>query len=347
MKLSKNIGGYTLTEVMVALVVGTILISSAMATYIAQNRSYTTQESVSEANTQSKTAYDMLSNDIKNAGFGIPDGMNIDPINGLTTVVSLIDSTSAPDTITLVGAFRRIGTLWPLGGSPGMACPAQIPMGATQISIILDNPAADPNRTDRPNTTNRRYLSFDGVDYAEVVSCTSAGADCASGGTVTLDRPLRIQYPLEDTDGGGSCDTGRPVYLVEDVTYCVDANGTLRRIRNGNAATCTGNASITDDDDEAIAENIEDLQFAYALDADNNGMLDGGGYINNGAIPNPEAIRAVRVNVLATSDREDDNYTGQGNPPANIENRAHVQPDDGLRRRWWQKIVTIRNLRGQ
>lgn len=339
MKLYRDSNGYTIGEMMIAIVIGTMLISAAAATYIAQNRSYVTQESVSEINTQSKIAHDMISNDIKTAGFGVPDDMNADLINGYATVMTPVDSSTETDAITIVGGFRRIGTLWPVGGSPGMACPNEIRMGTTQVKIILSG-------TIGANITDRRYLSFDGVDYAEVLNCTMSDDNCGSG-TITLDRPLTATYPLIDPDSDGKCDTGRPVYLVEDMTYCVDADSTLRRIRrNANVAACAG---IETSDSEAIAENIEDLQFAYALDADNNGMLDGGGYITNwSSISNdPSEIRTVRVSVLARADKPDLDYTGRGVPPATIENRDHSQATDDFRRRWWQKIVTARNRWGR
>lgn len=339
MKLCKDNNGYTIGELMVAIVIGTLLIAAAAGTYIAQNRSYTTQESVSEINTQSKIAHDMISNDIKTAGFGVPDDMNADPINGYTSVITPVDSNTQTDAITIVGGFRRIGTLWPAGGGPGIACPAEIKMGSTQVSIILSG-------TVGANTSDRRYLSFDGVDYAIVQSCTMSDDNCSSG-TITLDRPLTATYPMIDTDSNGSCDEGRPVYLVEDVTYCVDEDSTLRRIRrNANVTDCTGTETS---DNEAIAENIEDLQFAYALDADNDGMLDGGGYIINWSpVSNdPSEIRTIRVSVLARADKPDTDYSGQGNPPASIENRDHSQTADNFRRRWWQKTVTVRNRWGR
>jgi Tfp pilus assembly protein PilW len=336
MKAFRNEHGYTITEMLIAIVISILLISAAAATYIAQNRSYTTQASISEINTQAKIAHDMISNDIKTAGFGVPSDMNMDPVAGNTAVITPVDSSTQPDAITIVSGYRRIGTLWPAGGGPGIVCPDEVSMGTTQVSITLSG-------TDGANTTDRRYVSFDGVDYAEVQNCTMSGSNCSA--TITLDRPLRASYPLMDTTGDGKCDQGRPVYIVEDVTYCVDANATLRRIRrSANVAACTGSGLS---DNEAIAENIEDLQFAYALDTDNDGMLDGGGFINNGGIANPSDIRTVRVSILARADRADDGYAGMGNPPAAIENRNHGTTDDNFRRRWWQKIVTVRNRWGQ
>jgi prepilin-type N-terminal cleavage/methylation domain-containing protein len=339
----KSERGYTLTELIIAIAIGTILIAGASATYVTQNRSYVAQESVSEINTQSKIAHDLIVNDIRSAGFGIPTDMNQDPINGFTNIVTPVDNTNTPDAITLVGGYRMIGTLWPAGVGPGAPCPATIPLGSTQVRIIYTG-------TDAPNTTNNRFLSIDGVDFVQVQACTLGGNGSCDNNTITIDRPLSQEFPLLDTDGDGLCDTGRPVYLVEDATFCVDNNSILRRIRrNANPNNCTGTATS---ENEAIAENIEDLQFAYAIDANadgriddqnGNGTVDAGDFLNGAAVADPSTIRAVRVNILARADRPDPNYLGLGNPPAAIENRNHNPTNDNFRRRWWQSITAMRN----
>ncbi|MBC8412918.1 PilW family protein [bacterium] len=335
--------GYTLTEIIIALMIGLILMSAATATYIAQNRSFVTQESVSEINTQAKIAHDLIANEIKAAGFAAPSDLNVDPVNGLAVISTPVDSTNGPDALTIVGGFRMIGTLWPAGLGPGIACPANIDMGSTQARVILSG-------TDAANTTDKRFINIDGVNYVEIQNCSAdADGNCDSS-TLTIDRGLSQAFPLQDTTGDGLCDTGRPVYLVEDTTYCVDNNLILRRLRrNVNAATCT---AVAASDNDAIAENIEDLQFAYAVDANNDDQIDdqngdnvitGADFINGAAVVNNASIRAVRINILARSDRPDPNFAGLGLPPAAIENRNHNQVADSLRRRWWQTMAHMRN----
>ena len=328
---------------MIAIVISMILIAGASATYIAQTRSYVAQESVSEVNTQSKIAHGLIADTLKSGGFGMPMDMSLDPINGYTSVVTQVDNFNAADAITIVGGFRAIGTIWPVGGGPGMACPASVTLGSKQITLVYSG-------TERFNLTDKRFISIDGVDFAVITNCTPDGNNDCTPSSITIDRSLTQDFPLADTNGDGQCDSGRPVYLVEDVTFCVDAGSSLRRIRrNANVAACTGQASS---DDEEIAQNIEDLQFAYAMDADDNGQtddMDGSGTINSADFMNgimvtdPDTIRAVRINVLARADRADPNFRAQGNPPAGIENRAHVPTNDDFRRRWWQTIVTMRN----
>ncbi len=343
MLFRKDQKGYTLTEVLIAIVIGMILIAGASATYVSQNRSYVSQESISEVNTQSKIAHDIITNDLKSTGFGAPIDMNIDPINTYTNIVTLVDNMNSTDAVTIVGGFRMIGTLWPVGTGPGIPCPAEVPMGTSQIRLIYSG-------RDGPNATDNSFMSIDGVDFVEVLSCTIGASGNCDSGTITLDRPLSQDFPLLDTDDNGLCDTGRPVYLVEDTTFCVDNNMNLRRIRrNADMNNCT---SIATSDDDAIAENIEDLQFAYAVDANEdgdvddqngNGTIDSGDFINGAAVADSSTIRAIRVNILARTDRPDPNYGNLGNPPASVENRNHNPSNDDFKRRWWQTVVSLRN----
>ena len=43
-------------------------------------------------------------------------------------------------------------------------------------------------------------------------------------------------------------------------------------------------------------------------------MLDDGDFINGGAVGDNADIRAIRINVLARTDKADVNYQGMGNP---------------------------------
>ncbi len=335
----KNHKGYTLVEVMIAIVISLVLILAATATYIAQNRSYVTQENVAEINTQSKIAHDMIANSIRSAGFGIPADLNADPINAFMNIITPVDGGAAnADMITIVGGFRRVATLNDAGGG----CPAGVvPLGSRTVRITYTGDPAIDNNT-------RRLLSIDGVQFVQVspppaAGCTLADGFCSDAADILLDRPLVQDYPC-----------GRPVYLVEDITYCVDVNLNLRRIRrNGFPAVCAGGIGA---DDDIIAQNIQDLQFAYAIDADGDGLIDiGNGNPNllddpdfwdgNDAriVLDPSIIGAVRINVLAMANNPDPDFAGLGSPPPNIENRLFAAVNDNLRRRWWQTLVTMRN----
>lgn len=294
-----NNKGYTLIELMIAIVIGLILISAASVTYVAQNRSYVAQDSVSEVNTQSKIAHDLILDDIRSAGFGAPGDMDVMPVNGLTSVITAVDSDVTPDAITIVSGFSVIGHL-------------QCKMEPFNTNLCGQD-SDTITLSDTSGLVAGDVLSIDGIETALIQSI--------SGANVTLDRRLIAPY-----------DAGRPVYHVQDVTYSVDGSMGLWK------------------EAEAIADSIEDLQFAYAVDADGDGDIDDQNADNafgpEDFIDSPadfSSIRAIRVNILARTEKGDVNYESQGNPPASIENRVHGPTGDDFRRRWWQSMVTLRN----
>lgn len=65
--------GFTLVELMIALVVGVIVIGAIYATYIVQQRSYTVQETVAEAQQNIRVAMMVMAQDIRMAGYD-PEG---------------------------------------------------------------------------------------------------------------------------------------------------------------------------------------------------------------------------------------------------------------------------------
>ena len=338
--------GYTLAELLIVMVISTILISAAGATYVTQNRSYIAQESVSEVNTQSKIARDLIVKDVKHTGFGTPWDMNVDPINARTTIIDPFDRTVGPDAVTIVGGFRQIGTLWPQAMNPGDACPANpvVPIRTTAVKINYIGNV-------RPNLADASYLSIDGIQFVRVNACTLTDGFCDDDGLITLDRPLAADFPILDLDDDGNCETGRAIYLVEDLSFCLNGTNLMRIGRNGDAIACTGFPTSQID---VLAENVESFQLAYGVDLNNDGMIDdwdtsgqidAGDFIPAGLVADFNTIAAVRLNIVATSDRPDPDFAGLGSPPPLVENQAFPAVNDSLRRRWWQSIIAIRNHR--
>ena len=70
-------GGFTLIELLIALVISMVIIGAIYGSYISQQRSYIAQDQVAEMNSTSKIALDMIVNDIREIGFGLPDNRNI------------------------------------------------------------------------------------------------------------------------------------------------------------------------------------------------------------------------------------------------------------------------------
>lgn len=300
--MSYSSKGFTLTELMIAIVITALATAAVYSTFIIQQRSFTSQDQVAETQVSSKIAFDMIVNDIRNAGFGYPaDKPNI---NGFTDSITDNDSgsNSGPDTVTLVGGFRQIATL-----------SADAVVGQNQISISYSG-------SNFFNLTTRNFISIDGLDFAQITNCIipTGSTDCASSNPLTLDRGINRPFP-----------TGRPVYLVENVTYQINA-GNLQR--------------VTSSDTDTIANNIDDLQFAYGIDTDDDGAVNS--YVDN--FQSTEKVITVRVSLLARTANQDQTLAPSTKPyfSTGITLENNNTPDtDRFRRRIWSMDVALRNPR--
>ncbi len=353
MMTDRNDRGFTLIETMVAVVISMMLIVAASATYVVQNRSYSAQENVTELNTQVKVAHDLIKRTIKGSPFSFSFDMSTETPATLfgsnSTIVPTDGGAAGPDAITVVTA-RLIGELWPSGmtAASNADCDG---MNADDDRLQLASGAADIILTDSlVAPVAGSFLLLGGIEFATL---SSFGGTAATFVTTT-----GHEHPLVDTTGDGFCDTGRPVYMLQDTTFCVDANANLRKIDLGvTLPGCIGD-SLDGPFNQIIAENVEDLQFAYALDAvapfgeidGSANLLDDTDFFSaTGAdIPpgNYSSIRAVRINILTVSENIDRSFRGMGNPPASIENNVIAQPGDDFKRRWQQSIVFVKNLEG-
>ncbi len=295
--------GFSLIELMIAILITALVMAGVYTTFVVQQRSFIAQDQVTETQGSSKIAFDMLVTDIRNAGYGYPED-EAPQINGFTgTVIPTDGGTNGPDTITLVGGFRDIATI----GLP--ADQSNVEVGQKDAS---DNPYLDVcyTGTTRFNDTNKKYLSIDGVTYAEITNIESgSSATCTDTERLILDRPVDKAFPAN-----------RPVYLIENVTY--QLNGTdLERISSASGTV-------------KVAENIEDLEFVQ-IDQDADG--------------NTDRIRVSLLARTAREDPTFDPSTNPYYPVITLEDYSIViDPDNPAtypknRRRIWSMEVALKN----
>ena len=183
----KDNRGYTFTEVIIAVVISLILMAAASATYISQNRSYVAQESVSEVNTQSLIAHSIITDSVRGVGFGVPDDLDENPINGYTTLITPLDRNNGTDAVTILTG-RMIGQLWPVGTGPGrhgLCSGSSVDKASSPKTGTVDIVYSGATT---PNNTDRRNLSMDGIEFATVSAVNAS--------TVNLSENLGIPVPF-------------------------------------------------------------------------------------------------------------------------------------------------------
>jgi type II secretory pathway pseudopilin PulG len=188
-----NRKGFTIIELTVALVLSFILVGAIYQTFTSQQKAYTIQDQVAEAQQNVRMAMSILVRDMRMAGYGMPDGgITIGkPAKTLSNAIHITknDNQQASDSITLVGAF----------GAPSGYLLATHPAGATKIYLRTSGEAEDFD------TGDRKYIFIGGIDKLTVES--------VSGKIIELNGKTSVRFPtaiLTEKVGEGA--TELPVY---------------------------------------------------------------------------------------------------------------------------------------
>lgn len=186
--------GFTLIELMVALVLSFILVGAIYRTFTVQQKVYTVQDQIAEAQQNARMAMNILMRDIRMAGYGLPDGgVTI----GGTTYSNAIQIKKEGkykgvdqsfDLITLVGAF----------GSPIGYLSRTVSPGSTELYLRSSAEASHFDAGDN------KYIFIGGLDSLTILS--------VSGNKITLNGNTKVRYPTAILSTGvDSGDTDLPV----------------------------------------------------------------------------------------------------------------------------------------
>lgn len=157
--------GFTLVELMVAIALGSLLITGIYSLFIMQNHSYASQNNVADMQQNVRLAMSILSSDLRMAGYGF--SANGDYKKTATTVdyaVFPTNSTSAPDTVILRYGINPTTLTAALPGatSNGTLSVSSISGFANQDYVILSD-GQDASRLQINGNPSGTSLPFAGV----------------------------------------------------------------------------------------------------------------------------------------------------------------------------------------
>lgn len=293
--------GVTLVELMVGIVVSLTVVAAAFTILTTSQKSTQANDQTVETQQNVRIAMDLLSRDIKNAGFGVtgPVGAcvtGIVPLDNNPAVV--VNNDRGPDSINLVVPIgRSIAPAWRLAS-------AVAPVGIVGISqVTLEAGAVSAMTTEAGGSLTGSVVTIAGVATVTVTA--------VAGNTISFAPiPPPVAFPA-----------GMPVYLLQCVTYSI---GTT-------AAACGGSSPCLLRNGASVADGIEDIQFAYACDGCNalvnGGVADriiddqnaAGGFDQadfvtnsawNAAPLTPDKIRLVQVTIVARQTTADQGLGG-------------------------------------
>ena len=263
--------GVTLIELMIGAVVATTIIAAGYAVLTSSSKAMTTNEQTVETQQNVRVAMEFLYRDIRQAGFGMNG-----PVGNCPTAIVPADHTPTgpdrgPDRISLVAPTgNTVGTAtdppWLLNSDTniGSGVPFALPSAIAVTNMVSE---AGGSLTVPP-----AVISIGGAITTTVTA--AAGANLT---VPTVNLPTAMKQ-------------NTPIYLLQCITYQIipppDAAGLcagrspclVRGVAGGMTAgvlDCTTAGSRC----TPIADEIEDIQFAYGCDgcvvAVNSGIADG------------------------------------------------------------------------
>ncbi|MCX5868493.1 MAG: PilW family protein [Proteobacteria bacterium] len=341
----RNSRGMTLIEVMVASAISMILVMAFYSAMDYQQKANVVQDQITKAQENIRVAMGMIERDLRMAAYGLNEQMTLTGTHrqGIYPTAGASGAPGTPDSIEIWANFN----------DKKLYASAAVAVGATTVSVGTD-----------PADNTKDALSYFRVgDYLVIRDpvANKTEAKLISAVAATL---ITISTTSPNTAFANAYPQYSEVRDIKKHTYAVDNNGNLTLTLVVNTAGAESSP--------LLAENIEDLQFAYGMDNNtssplvatavpdgtvdawvNNPLGDGVDNDGNGVTDGTDArdlsrIAAVRVTIVARTAQEDKSWARAGATPPffrpTIEDRTADGTHDGHRRRIMEKIVFVRNL---
>lgn len=361
--------GFSMIEMMVSLVIASVIAMIAYTVLTATERSSRANHRIIQAQQNVRTAMDLLTSDLKSAGFGLraPVGACGISVGGSTIAAPLVPgdqnpvgNDTGPDKISLVIPTSGNASTWILA--------ADTPIGFTELTLPAGTIAALTLAGLVPDDPLFDQISIGGVTTVHVKSV---------GGTIlTLSSP--VPAPARFV-------AGTPIYLLQCVTYQIIQAPDPNALCAGNAPclvrgitplTHALNCNVPNSPCYSIADGIEDLQLAYGCDGcnpvvnsgipdriiDDHGAIDNtitdADFISNSLWNQPPmtpgTIRLVKVGLLARQVIRDQGFGESMTPTLSSQNTVNISlnndhpitftlSDKQYRRRTILRTVDLRN----
>jgi hypothetical protein len=349
-KILRSTEAFSLTELMVTLVVSGLLVTGIAGGYLVQKRSYEDEASLIDMQLNGRLATDRVAEIIRNAGLGCKDNFpptKNDTLQGVfqnyTEVFTVKDRNDGPDVLTVVSGLRRRTVVETVGPD----------------HVVLQE-IENPNGVAFFDLDKSRYIFFSpqgSNEYLEVLSVDE------------MSRQVRLSAPCTTTTNEFcSIKEGDNVFRVNAYTMTLDQNG-------GEIIDVDGDGSVADRDGDLVpdlyiysntrdlipdhdvtgfgqanissaevAQGIEALQFRFGWDANENGEIEDVEFVDD-PTGNEGDVRAVRVFLLSRTLTPEPNYT---DPNASYTLGNHTLTLNTDERKYHRQLfvetVMVRNL---
>ncbi len=336
--------GYSLIEILIALVLGVMVTVGVFQIYISNKQSFHLTENQSRLQENARFALHFLTEDIRLAGYLGCASRGVTASNSLVTPTNFLYDINTP----LEGSDWDAATSdWLPALDANIDNPAINSDDPAENSDIITIRRAETNSIDitlHPNSTSN--LTLAGTGTPALANCDLAIASDCDAATVfqvsTFDTgtlvathvvggacvPGNSTTSLNESYAGGEIRPYRiSTYLIRNFTNALGIDvPTLYRIEDGGNAT-------------PLVEGIERMQILYGVDSTGDGAANQ--YVSANPEPNWNQIVSVRITLLVQS--IDDEVLSQDEAAYQF-NDEDVPVADARLRRQFTTTIALRNL---
>ncbi len=325
MKVRQN--GFTLVEMMIVAALLGVLVTGVMSFFTTQKKNASVNTQIVEVQQNSRLLGDLFEEDIRHAGLLVPESGAICVVDRLPTPDSFFVSDA--DAIDSTDELRNDLGARIQGGAVNIGVGTQtLALDTLVIEFTTPNAAYD---LDGDGVADSDFRVGGGVIITDAGN-PSRGAACGFISEIFTAGP-QIVISIESAVLAGLPGGAAPVDLVAIPAHGYTINNASQLMRDG----------------MLIANDVEDLQIAVFVDANDNQTIDVNEYQGDGVGPDFVStaidisdVREIRANfVLRTRLNDLDNPNGRFQ---NAENRTPIATPDGFRRRSYSATVRLRNV---
>ncbi len=312
MKVSNKSLGFTLIELMIAMVLGLILIGGVIQVFLSSKQTYASQQALSEVQENARFALDMIAKDIRMAGYGGcsgdikvantvegASGAFSDFSNGLRgyeggvdtfpTELSATHVTTDAIVLHLIDANNEFTVDKHNANSAQIDLTAQHGMAAGTVMVIVDS-----------NCSNMGIF---------MISNVSGGSGAASNavhqtgkdfdGVQNCVKYLKGEFDCSVDPNSGDTGATKDSYTPGSSVYAMSSLGYFIR-DSGSDTTVPGLYRIASDlsSAEELVQGIEDLEIWYGVPSGSNLQFKKAGSV---ASTEWELVSSVRIIVTSRS----------------------------------------------
>lgn len=337
---TRNMRGFTLTELLVAVAVGSIIMMGIYSVFMNSLNIFQGQQEVGQIQFNAKAVTGFLREKIANAGSGMPADVPIPAIDFQNTASNISPRFLLGTDAFQFRTFGSVGDFMKVRDYNNPSANARL----AQPNYVDNNPVNGQNTS----VGNLLLIWHEDIENYALVEITSV-TEVSSGGTGTgNDTKVNFSPGLSiynTPDGLGEDYTGGLAMMIdqhnfETYTMFVDNTGVLRMVSG--FFDVRDPANPLNESALPLMDNVEDFQIELGFDADNDNIVETWTFDDTGH--SLADLLAVKCYILARSQRPDRFTSGVLRPDIDpSDDIEYADAPDNVRRRLYSFTVQLRN----